>query len=354
MFFVNVPRFLAELPGAAWRRLSGPRALTILKHREALGDLLMLTPLVRTLKKTRPQLPIVIASRHPYLFDGNPYIDENRGWHLFKTHTTATLNYNLETPRHPHYVEELWILLWEHLLRCGLIEGERPPLDGRHPELFLTDAERARGRELAGAGTRPVVALISGGKLKPTHNREWGHGNYVRLAETLAPHAELLQISGDEDLHIGTANRPLRRVRTSLREVAAVLAACDAFLTQEGGLMHVARAVGTPTVVIYGGTLLPEHSGYDRMTNLANKTECSPCRHMRANCAHLKCMVPITPRRVLREIGALLAQRGHVLPKETYAQAPDTWTPPPFVDKEILARELAGGASTSFPTRPSV
>lgn len=250
-------------------------------------------------------------------------------------------------------MEELWILLWEHLTTCGLAEGKRPPLDGRHPELFLTDAERARGREFAGSGKRPLVALISGGKVKPTHNREWGCTNYALLAEALAPHAELLQISGDEDLRIGSEGRPLRRVRAGLREVAAVLACCDAFLTQEGGLMHVARAVGTPTVVIYGGTLLPEHSGYDRMTNIANQTDCSPCRQTRANCTHLKCMVPITPRRVLREIGALLAQRGHVLPEETYAQAPDEWTPPPFVNKEVLARELAGRDSTSSQSRPS-
>ncbi|GMV81554.1 MAG: hypothetical protein AMXMBFR7_27380 [Planctomycetota bacterium] len=352
MFCTHPGRMLAELPGAAWRALSGTKRVVLLKHRAALGDLLMLTPLVRALRKHLPDFRIAVATQQPELFLNNPYIDENRTWHVLRTAATVRVGYELQESDQEHYVEMLWARLWSELAERGAVPAARPPLDGRHPELFLSDAERARGRELLGkrAG-RPAVVLISGGKTRPTHNREWGYANYAALAEALAPHCDLLQISGDEELVFGPARTPVRNLRVGLREAASILAACDAFLTQEGGLMHVARAVEAPCVTIFGGTLWPEHSGYDRMRNLSVRPDCSPCRHTRQNCAHLVCMSPLTPRRVLGEISVLLIARGYAIPPEALERAPDTWTPPPFVDRAALEAERVRRPSQSWTVR---
>jgi heptosyltransferase-2 len=175
-----------------------------------------------------------------------------------------------------------------------------------------------------------VVLLMSGGKTKPTWNREWGFANFQALANALAPHADLMQLSGDRPLQLD-GGAAVRYPRLGVREAAAALAACDAFVTQEGGLMHLARAVSAPTVAIFGGTILPAQSGYAEQTNLFQERECAPCLEQRRNCPHLNCMAAITVRRVFEAVTRLLAQRGFSLPPEAIASAPDRWTPPEFL-----------------------
>ncbi len=108
--------------------------------------------------------------------------------------------------------------------------------------------------------------------------------------------------------------------------------------------MPLARAVQAPTVVIYGGYVLPEQTGYADQVNLWARPECSPCIALAQNCPHLKCMVEITPLRVLSCLAELLEKHaGYRLPAEALASAPKGWEPPPFVDRGILVAELAKG-----------
>ena len=357
MFCTNAWALFTQGPIWALRSIAGRRTVTFLRHREALGDSLMVTALARGLKKAFPELRVAVASRRPELFAHNPHLGESRGWHLWRTRYTVQAGYNREELAGrgagvalEHVVQIQWRALWNELARGGFFEQAgsevpaAPVTDGVHPELFLTEAERARGRELAGkgaAGGKPVVLIGGGGKLKPTHNREWGYANYQALVDLLAPHVRLLQVSGDEPLRV--AGRPLPALGSlPPREAAALMACSDAVLVQEGGLMHLARAVNAPTVVIYGGYVLPEQTGYAEQVNLWARPECSPCIAGAQNCPHLKCMVEITPRRVLGCLAELLEKgSGYRLPAEVLGNAPQRWEPPPFVDRGILEAELA-------------
>jgi hypothetical protein len=197
------------------------------------------------------------------------------------------------------------------------------------------------------------VLLSSGGKLKPTHNREWGLDNYRALAEALAPHARLFQISGEEALVVN--GKPLDDLRNiPVRQAAALFSACDAMLVQEGGLMHVARAVNAPCVTIFGGYVLPEQTGYPQQTNFFSRPECSPCISRLENCPHLKCMAPISPRAVLAALVEKIEQRqAWQIPMSILEAVPDAWIPPPFVDREILRNEMAKVAGATTPLTPN-
>lgn len=50
--------------------------------------------------------------------------------------------------------------------------------------------------------------------------------------------------------------------RTTLRELAAVLAHCDLLVTADTGPMHIAVAVGTPVVALFGATDPARHGPY--------------------------------------------------------------------------------------------
>jgi ADP-heptose:LPS heptosyltransferase len=363
MFCTNVFSMLRQLPLFLWRSSQRERSITLLHHREALGDTLLLSALARNLKRVRPDVHLALATRRPELFYNNPHIDENRGWHLWRSGCTASAKYSgKDLGGKLHVVEVQWRALWRELAEAkfpGVESPEPPALDSLHPELFLTPAELNVARKrvsLANLGQsvrKPVVLIGSGGKLKPTHNREWGMVNYRAIAEALRPHAALLQISGEEQLRAGGVALPdLRNI--PVRQAAALFSVCDAMLVQEGGLMHVARAVNAPCVSLFGGYVLPRHTGYDEQTNFWSKPECSPCIPLLKDCFHLKCMVGITPRHVLRALAEKIQERsGVALPEEVIEAAPGVWTPPPFVDRALLERELLiRGSGAQFAAIP--
>jgi heptosyltransferase-2 len=66
--------------------------------------------------------------------------------------------------------------------------------------------------------------------------------------------------------------------RTSLREFIDMASACRVFLTNDSGAMHIASAVGIPTVAVFGST---DHIATGPTGDLARivrkPVECSPC-----------------------------------------------------------------------------
>ena len=126
----------------------------------------------------------------------------------------------------------------------------------------LSTAERRRAREILTASgvppdARPLVGLHpSGGR--PV--KQWPLARWAELVRRLQEGGATVVITGS------TADRPLvhtiaRAVprpvvditgQLDLRQTLAVLSALDLFLSPDTGPMHMAIAVGTPTVSVFG------------------------------------------------------------------------------------------------------
>jgi hypothetical protein len=113
-------------------------------------------------------------------------------------------------------------------------------------------------------------------------NKDWGLANYQALAD------RLLQL-GLDVWQTSYGDKRLRGVQlvpvTDFRIAAAALAGFDLAICPEGGLHHAAAAVGTPAVVLFGGFIPAEVTGYDGHVNLTGGAaacgslrECSHCR----------------------------------------------------------------------------
>ncbi len=78
----------------------------------------------------------------------------------------------------------------------------------------------------------------------------------------------------------GFVNLTLRTPPPSLRESAAILATCDAFLGPDSGLVHVAGALGIPTVALYAAFPARLRTAYaPSVASLSGALPCAPCFH---------------------------------------------------------------------------
>jgi len=98
--------------------------------------------------------------------------------------------------------------------------------------------------------------------------------------------------------------------RTSLRELCAVLKLCRVLLTNDTGPMHVAAAVGTPVVAIFGSTSPeltgPGLSGDPPHQFLKSNAPCSPC--FRRVCPiDFRCMTAISVECAVDAVGKAYA-----------------------------------------------
>ena len=202
------------------------------------------------------------------------------------------------------------------LLRLGMAPGAMPSREMLRPRLYPGDAERsavdALLREHDWKG-EPFVALAPGSVWA---TKRWPQ--YAALAELID--ARVAIVGGIADVHL--ASEILRTVgaramdftgRLSLLASAELIGRASVLVTNDSSPLHLASAMGTPTVALFGPTV-PEF-GFGPLapvSRVIGRTElaCRPCdRHGPRSCplGHWRCMREITPREVadaVRELSA--------------------------------------------------
>ena len=150
---------------------------------------------------------------------------------------------------------------------------DRKPVLPRHEfELFLTPAEEAWAdqfvvQQTLGSRKRLGIHVGSGGT-KNLRFKRWPFGHYAELIRRLGrshPELAILLFGGPEEqteheqILAESAGRPVFAPPTrNLRQAAALLKRCDAFLSVDTALMHLAAAMKVPNqIVIEAPTLNP-------------------------------------------------------------------------------------------------
>lgn len=221
-----------------------PRRIEIQTH-FGIGDALFLTPTLRRIKEAYVESLIRINTRHPVLFENNPYVDVisdvKRGTRLMYCDPTSCTGKPGKRPK-CHHIEADWgIVAAAYGLRL------KPP--DLKPEVYF-DYIRGAGRNDIG------VQVIHKGLWHDKKN--WGKFD------------ELANRRGFRPI-------PLLRKMDDARALAEFLTDCRAIVCAEGGISHLCRALDVPCVVVYGGFADPRWNGYPEQVNITTSIKCGPC-----------------------------------------------------------------------------
>jgi len=212
-----------------------------------------------------------------------------------------------------HHAERLW----------GLATGsadESPTPEQLRPRLFPGGAEREAVDRLVadGAlGSAPLIALAPGSVWA---TKRWPY--YAELAARLPPHVRLAVVGAKDDAPLAaeiSAAAPGRVVdatgRLSLLGSAELIRRCRVLITNDSAPQHLASAMGTPTITVFGPTVpefgfgpLAPHSATAGVSGL----DCRPCdRHGPARCplGHWRCMRELDAAIVADMVARVRAER---------------------------------------------
>jgi len=201
--------------------------------------------------------------------------------------------------------------------------GRDPHWDPEQPFLPLDpDAARFADEALAPLGDRPLVAIHPGASIP---ERRWPPERYAEVGERLAGEGiGIIVLGGREDVKAAAViaarlpGQPVVNVagKSTLAQAAAIVSKVDVYVSADTGVLHLAYAVGTRTVHLFGPGVLskwgpPGH----RFRSIAADAPCSPCTVYGytppCNQGNV-CMLRIEPERVVREVLAQLEVSGRV------------------------------------------
>jgi hypothetical protein len=228
-----------------------------------LGDLLYMTPTFRVIKEAYPEAHIKVNTHRQALLQGNPYVDqvgrEDEG--LSVRYVDPFHCKSPEMMPTQHHILTDWEIITEHY-------GLTTPKPRLVPELYCFTKPKKRSK----------IGVQVDHKNLFHRKKEWPFFPELLEHETV----------------MGERLEPITYF-SSLNALVSFIASLRLVVCSEGGVQHIAAAVGTPAVVIFGGFLNPEVNGYPFNRNLVNRKPCSYCYN------NLPCVAEVD-RQCLREI----------------------------------------------------
>ena len=321
------------------------------------GDMVLLTPTLRALKTAYPQSHLALLVR-PLVADlmaTHPYVDEvmvdskGKGFNRLPSfynlvNEIRRSDFDLAVVLHPTSLRNALIPFLAGIPeRIGsnvsgrgiLLTGncaDRTDLHEVHRylrvlelidiheqnaklEFWHTDADRHAARQiLAAHGISPKEHLIGVNLGTTWRTKHWSLENFAEVITQVQKRldARILLTGSTAEIPLGEAFAGIAKVetinligKTTLMQLGALIESCALYLTCDSGPMHIAAAVGTPTIALFGPTSPIRHGPYGENHEVIEKpVECRPCykrKCMRKDQLHL-CMTEIDPNEVVAQV----------------------------------------------------
>jgi heptosyltransferase-2 len=311
----------------------------LVKGNNWLGDAVMSLPTLRSLRDMFPKAGVTVLTKPAFadLYRGAPAVDEvlphERGgvrrWVrtvrelkrrrfdaalvLPRSFSSALLVWSARIPRRIGYggggrtrlltdtpeaprERRHRVHHYHHLLSAlGEPPAVRPPRLELLPEARLWAEGQLPGGPWIGMNPGATYGLA----------KQWFPDRFIELGRRLAGRGRVAVVGGPSEAELG--ERVARGVggvnlagKTSVSQLAAAIARCSLFVTNDTGPMHVADAVGVPVVAVFGPTdwvVTPPYGSGHRVVR--REIECSPCLKRACPLGHHHCMKWVTVEEVL-------------------------------------------------------
>ena len=311
----------------------------------SLGDIVLTSPAIRAVRRHYPkaQISMLVAKQYVDLLAENPHLDEvitfdrtarntDTGEMVRIARLLRQRNFNLAIDFQRKFRTSLLAYLSGSKCRVGnhrpngLMCTVRVPdrsnkhaidrnFDLLHPlgiepidrtmELFLSDSDRECARDiLVSKGVhqnRLTVGLFPGAGWKL---REWMPNRFAAIGDRIISDfdAQVLIFGGPNEgklanhiAHLMAARATTCAADLPIRHFAALVESCNLFITNDTGPMHIAAAMCTPTVALFGPGNHIRFQPLDPIhKTLRHHVPCNPCKQFTNKCKDNICMKLIT------------------------------------------------------------
>ena len=247
----------------------GQKIIKILS-KNGVGDALFVTPTLRRIKESYPDHHIIVNTNRADLFNNNPFVNQ-----INFDHEGLFLGYpdpiHCKNPTKHHILSD-----WEIVCKTFNLVTDPPELQ---PEIYIENRIQALDKRKVGVQT--------------LHKGQWHRKKeWPFFADLVSSNRIFTSI-------------PVCR---TIENLVITLSSYKMVVCSEGGISHLAKALGIPAVVIYGGFANPEWNGYEDHINICNPLECSYCYNSYPckNKVERKCLRDITIEQVSNEVHKLL------------------------------------------------
>lgn len=347
--------------GAAQVAATMVPARVLVKEVNWLGDLVMSGPALRAMRRAWPaaHLALLIKRELAGFFDGARWIDEVIPYGVARgargiadrariVAAIRSAEFDLAVLFPNSFSSALWVAIAGVRRRAGYARNGRGALltdksapakdEKRHqvhywlkmvsdclgvqgePDDFTIEVHephRLKMRDWLVAHRRrpgkPLIAIAPAAAYGPA--KEWPLYQYSALIDLLAERfgAECVLVGAPgerakcAEVARGAKHGAMVAAgETGAGELVAMLSQCDGFAGNDSGCMHVAGALGIPTVAIFGSTD-PGRTGPlgSRTRVLYRALECSPCLARTCRFGHYNCLTLTTPQQVAESLSSL-------------------------------------------------
>jgi heptosyltransferase-2 len=166
-----------------------------------------------------------------------------------------------------------------------------------------------------------LIGIHAGSGEKQKSFKRWPHERFAALANMISKryNAKIVLTGGNDEVELVNNIKTLMNTEAidaaaqlSLRHTAALIKQCTIFIGNDSGILHIAAAVKTPSVVICGPTnyAVTGQRG-ENVVMVRKDLKCSPCyAHGEVNCDRLECLTAISLEDVFSAVQTLFVKRG--------------------------------------------
>jgi len=316
----------------------------------SLGDILLTTPLIRSLKNQSPNLTVdfLLKTQYRDVLKRNPYItnlylyenlgknNDSEGFELrkgnydliidlqnnFRSRKTTRLLKTQKVIFNKHNFDKFLIV---HFKINRLLSLPQIPvryarslqdfsLDEDGLDLFLPDGLTSNISD-----SKKYIAFAPGSR---HYTKMWPIEYFVQLGKLIIRDGyKIVLLGGSNDRMI--CDKLKEKLpdaenlcgKNKLFQTASDMKNCSALVCNDSGLMHVACALKIPVLVFFGSTVKDFGFTPYRNNNLIlenNYLTCRPCSHIGRNSCpkkHFKCMKEITPEFAFNKLKELLTSK---------------------------------------------